>query len=186
MKHLKICLVFLTSSLFFGCSESETPESVQALKPVYGTLNDISSSIKSVDVQPIKKVGKIYTINNLLFINEVGKGVHVIDNSLKVSPKKIKFIEIPGNVDIAIKGNYMYADIGSGLATINISDINNVEMTSFDSNYVPDNLQFQPPQAMLNLFNSSKVYFECPQSDKGIIISWEVVTMPKPQCYLNN
>ena len=186
MKLIKFCLIFLFGLLFFGCSESETPESVQALKPVYGTLDDISSGIKSIDAQPIKKLGKIYTIDNLLFINEVGKGVHVIDNSLKASPQKIKFIEIPGNVDIAIKGNYMYADIGSGLATINIADINNVTMTSFDSNYVPENLQYQPPQAMLNLFNGSKVYFECPQSDKGIIISWEVVTMPKPQCYLNN
>ena len=83
------------------------------------------------------------------------------------NPIKIKFITIPGNVDIAIKGNYLYADMGSGLATLDISDLDHIKIENFNNSYLKDNLHIEPPRALIAAINSTKVYYECPDSDKG-------------------
>jgi hypothetical protein len=98
--------------LFMGsCSDNETTKSVIGFKPVYGGLEDIQKLITTTAPQPLKSVGKIYTYGNLLLINEVGKGVHVYDNQDPSAPVNLKFIAIPGNVDVALKDGYLYADL---------------------------------------------------------------------------
>ena len=54
------------------------------------------------------------------------KGIHVIDNSNPSSPKNIAFIDIPGNIDLAVKGNMLYADLYTDLVTLDISNPLNV------------------------------------------------------------
>ena len=56
-------------------------------------------------------------------INEQLQGVHVIDNSDLSNPQKIGFINIEGNIDIALKGDYIYADDYYNLVVIDISNI---------------------------------------------------------------
>lgn len=182
---LKNLLLLGIVALLLSCSSNEAPPEVVALKPVYGTTDDILELIQTTEPQPLKSVGKIYTIGDLLFINEIGKGVHVIDNSDPKNPEKMKFIDIPGNVDIAIKGSDMYADMGAGLATIDISDLENIKKTHFDSHYVQDLQQHMPPQSLIELYSGAKVYYECPDKSKGTVISWTTETMPKPNCYIN-
>ena len=41
---------------------------------------------------------------NLIFVSERYRGIHVIDNSDPESPQDIAFIRVPGNIDIAMKG----------------------------------------------------------------------------------
>ena len=64
--------------------------------------------------------GKIYFKEGYIFINEELKGIHVIDNRNPENPQNIGFIEIPGNVDIAIKNNTLYADSYIDLGAIDI------------------------------------------------------------------
>ncbi len=71
----------------------------------------------------LEKPGKIYFYNNYIFINEQREGVHIIDNSNPASPVNIGFMPIPGNVDIAISNQVLYADNYTDLLTIDISDI---------------------------------------------------------------
>jgi hypothetical protein len=170
----------------WGCNESDTPEMVQGLRPIYGTPEELAKLIRSDQPLTLKQVGKIYTRGNLLFINEVNKGVHVFDNIDPKNPIKLKFIHIPGNIDVAVKGNYLFADMGAGLVTIDITDIHNVAVTDIDNNYVSEINQVQPPQNTLDLLRNGKIYFECADRSKGPIVSWELVEMPKPQCYINN
>src|SRR5687767_6946565 len=73
--------------------------------PVYQTKAEVRNNIKSNAPKPLKKPGKIYIRGNTIFLNEIDKGIHVIDNSNPSSPVNIAFIDIPGNVDIAVKGN---------------------------------------------------------------------------------
>ena len=56
----------------------------------------------------------------------------MIDNTNPASPQNIAFIDIPGNLDIAIKGNIMYADNYADLLTIDISDMQNPNLTCRD------------------------------------------------------
>jgi len=60
--------------------------------------------------QSLSVPGKIYIYGDYLFITEAGKGIHVVDNTNPVFPHFINFINIPGNVDIAINNNILYAD----------------------------------------------------------------------------
>lgn len=66
--------------------------------------------------------GKIYVYNDYLFINESGKGIHVVDNKNPSFPKIINFIKIPGNVDMAVNDNFLYADCYVDLLTFDISN----------------------------------------------------------------
>jgi hypothetical protein len=38
---------------------------------------------------------------------------------------------------------------------------------------------------MTSNFSSNKVYFECPDPTKGMVISWEINEILKPECYIN-
>lgn len=183
MKHIYLLGITLTL-LLSACSEQEVTEKVVGLKPVYGTLATLSSSIKTTENEPMKSVGKIYVYQNKLLINEVTKGVHIFDNADPSNPIPLKFIAIPGNVDVAIKDNFMYADLGVGLVTIDISDLDNVVVTSFDQNYINSENLSRPPASATQLITSERVYFECPDVSKGLVISWEQEEMPKPECYI--
>ncbi len=70
----------------------------------------------------LKNTGKIYFYQDYIFINERNEGIHIIDNSNPLQPDNIGFINIPGNVDIAIKGTTLYADNYADLLTIDISN----------------------------------------------------------------
>jgi Uncharacterized conserved protein len=177
-----ILLIILPSA----CTEREVQETVLGLRPVYGTINDLRASIKTIESMPMKTVGKIYVYEDKLLINEVTKGVHIFDNSNPKSPIPIKFITIPGNLDVALKDNFMYADMGIGLATIDISNLNQVVVTSFDNNHVSKENMLNPTSEAIRLIPTERAYFECPDVSKGIILNWEIHQMPKPECYVTH
>ena len=180
-------IFFFVAALAFlltACSEQEATEKVLGLKPIYGNIDDLATMISTTDNQPMQSVGKIYVYEDKLLINEVGKGVHIFNNADPRNPSPLKFINIPGNVDVAIKDNYMYADLGVGLATIDITDLDNIAVTSFDQNHVNSLNMARPPAAVVGLFVTDKVFFECPDQSKGLILSWEKAEMPKPDCFV--
>ena len=94
--------------------------------PIYATAESFrNNAIVTEGPREMIEPGKIYYYNNTLLINEVRQGIHVYDNSNPENPTAIAFINIPGNVDMAIKENILYADNYVDLLTIDISDIMN-------------------------------------------------------------
>ncbi|WP_316832575.1 hypothetical protein [Pedobacter aquatilis] len=73
-----------------------------------------------------KKTGKIYIYNDFLFINEPYKGIHIFNNANPNAPVNIAFLQIPGNIDIAVQNNVLYADSYVDLLAFDISSINNI------------------------------------------------------------
>ncbi|MEP7374210.1 MAG: hypothetical protein ABI675_12520 [Chitinophagaceae bacterium] len=96
-------------------------------EPVYKTKTEVKANIKSNPARQLENTGKIYILGNFIFLNEIDKGIHVIDNTNPSAPKNIAFIDIPGNVDMAVKGNMLYADMYTDLVAIDITDPNNVK-----------------------------------------------------------
>jgi hypothetical protein len=94
--------------------------------PVYKTGAEIRANIKSNAPRAIEKPGKLFIHGSYIFLNEVDKGVHIINNANPASPQNIAFIDIPGNMDIAVKGNTMFADLYTDLIAIDISNPLNV------------------------------------------------------------
>ena len=125
-------IVFLTvllglSVLLEGCTDRcEYINEYRYYEPVYTSLEEIRSSVEVADPAPVTTIGKIYLKDHWLFVNDPGKGIHVIDNHDPSNPVLKSFITIPGNYDLAVKGNTLYADSYIDLVAIDISDINNV------------------------------------------------------------
>lgn len=107
------------------CEESHTNV---VYHPVYQTLADIrSQEIKTESARALSSPGKIYFKDHHIFINEPNQGIHIIDNSDPVNPKNLRFIEIPGNVDMAIRNNTLYADSYSDLIALDISNLQDIK-----------------------------------------------------------
>lgn len=70
----------------------------------------------------LENPGKIYFKDDYLYVNEINQGIHVIDNSDPSNPQNLAFIEIPGNIDIAIRNNTMYVDSHIDLIALDISN----------------------------------------------------------------
>lgn len=160
---LKNCLLFVFAVLVFASCESTYEETYIANVPQYMSFEEFRKmSIKSTSAQAMQKTGKMYFKDNYLFINEITKGVHVIDNSNPAAPQNIAFIEIPGNVDISIVGNTMYADSYVDLLVLDISDIHDVKkIARYEDAF---------PQVYPNL-NSEYPVVDYDHS-KGIVIGW--------------
>jgi hypothetical protein len=110
-------------SMFPGCVKDTYQKSYTYTYyvPVYKTHQQVRDEIKSNTPQPVSRPGKIYVRGNYIFLNEIDKGIHVIDNTDPSHPKNIAFIDIPGNMDMAIKGNTLYADLYTDLVAIDIT-----------------------------------------------------------------
>lgn len=111
-------LVFALQS----CLKDNVTKTYSIFEPIYKSKTEVLSEIKSSTPVSISNPGKIYMYGNYIFLNEVNKGVHIIDNSNPANPSIKAFINIPGNVDIAVKGSTLYADLFADLVVVDISN----------------------------------------------------------------
>lgn len=125
LKYLFLSLIFIG---FLSCDNNDDDdyEFVQVATPQLMSKTAFRSSVEVAAPKTIEEPGKIYVYNNYIFVGDVDAGIHVIDNSNPEAPQAIKFIEIPGNEDISVKDNFLYADSATDLVVFDISDINNV------------------------------------------------------------
>ena len=121
-------LSILTISLFTQCKKNP------------GNKLELIETVKIMSVQEMRalpvgiakphtvaKTGKIYIYNDYLFINEPHKGIHVYNNTNPNNPINMAFLQVPGNVDLAISNNILYADSYVDLLAFDISSINNIK-----------------------------------------------------------
>ena len=128
MKTLKYVLIALTLGLFSACSFTyETEEALFAV-PEIKSLAEIRSGITIESAQPTNSDGKIYVTQNYLFYIAQESGIHIFNNTNPVNPQNIAFINLPGVHDIAVKGNYLYADNYIDLVVFDISSISTITL----------------------------------------------------------
>ncbi len=128
MKRIfSIILSLIGISMIFASCEDKYTEEYYELQPVYLSYADFRQSVKITSGHDLEKPGKIYNWNQWIFINELTEGIHIYDNSNPISPQYKGFITIPGNVDIAIQNNIMYADSYIDLVAIDLSDMSNIK-----------------------------------------------------------
>ena len=126
--------IFLNSCVKDDCKQFYT---YSYYIPVYKTTAEVRAGIKSDAPQQVDNPGKIVILGNYIFLNEIDKGIHVINNSNPASPQNVAFISIPGNEDIAVKGNTLYADLYTDLVTLDISDPLNVVVKKYNEGVFP-------------------------------------------------
>src|SRR6476469_7414860 len=105
-----ILLAFLGLWLMQGCLKDsfQRTYTYTYYKPVYKTTAEVRGNIKTNAPQNVERPGKIYMYGSYIFLNEIDKGIHIIDNSNPAQPRNAGFIDIPGNMHLAVKGNTLY------------------------------------------------------------------------------
>ena len=144
---LKTTALFFCAAILFlqqGCVKDVCTQTYTYtyFQPVYKTTAEVRANIKSNTPKPVVNPGKIYIKGNYIFLNEINKGIHVIDNSNSVAPKNISFIDLPGNVDIVVKNNVLYADFYTDLVAIDITNPLNAIVAKFVSNIFPERFYY--------------------------------------------
>lgn len=168
-----VVIAILLASLAGCTSEPEaTLVTKEGYRPIYMPYEQIRQ-FSSSSPRPLEHAGKIYIKGNYVFINEVNKGIHIINNQNPASPQPISFVSVPGNVDIAVKGNVLYADNAVDLLALDISNPVEVKLLKRIENAFPN--QVFPPH--------TGVSFECADPAKGVIVGWEKVMLENPKCF---
>lgn len=166
----KTLLLALVLILVFGCDSNENKDYdyYNVARPILMSKSELRTSVEILGPQNILDEGKIYTYNNYIFINDNNLGVHIIDNTVPSSPQAIAFIKIPGNKDISIKNNYLFADSFVDLVVFDISNIGNID-------------EINRLQDVFNIYdynipdNADIVEFDDFDFFEDIVVGWDVV-----------
>ena len=136
--RIKICILIFLALLQMGCMKDKVTRTYTISTPIYEVLTTFRQTIKSQPAVNISNPGKITVLGKYIFMSEPYVGIHVIDNSNPSNPKNVSFINIPGNEDMAIKGNTLYADAYGDLVSFDITDPLNAVPKNFAANVFPD------------------------------------------------
>ncbi|WP_207510745.1 LVIVD repeat-containing protein [Longitalea luteola] len=142
MLVLQLMVTVILIGFFSNCDKEKATRTYTWYEPVYKTLTEVRAGMKSGPAQALKHPGKIYIYGNYIFLNEQNEGIHIIDNTQPAAPKRISFIPIPGNVDLAVNGNTLYADSYSDLVTFDISNPQAVVVKKFTSDAFPNRIYY--------------------------------------------
>lgn len=165
----KSILSLLLVLAIVSCDKKEEGDYADYLvaTPITMSVTEFKNSVEVVAPRPINESGKIYAYQNYIFVNDKYKGVHVIDNSDPSSPQKISFIKIAGNVDISVKGNFLYADSLTDLIVLDISEINAVRIVNRMEDVLRDNVVWP----VADIYEYDGIDYQ-----NEILVGWDVKT----------
>ncbi|MDI1256349.1 MAG: hypothetical protein PSV16_09620 [Flavobacterium sp.] len=143
-KLLPIIAASVMLVFFAACSSSDDgpTENVTFAVPVVKSLATIRSGVKVTAARQTASEGKIYVTQNNLFYIAKEEGVHIFNNTNPSSPQNIAFLEIEGVHDIAVKGNYLYADNFIDLLVFDISNLSNITLVKTIENVIGFNAAY--------------------------------------------
>jgi hypothetical protein len=163
-------LIILAAS----CSDKVVQEYTYTVNsPIYMSHEEFNNRVIASEPRALETPGKLHFKDNMIYIVEQYKGIHVINNSDPASPQFVSFIEMPGVVDIASKGYTMYADSYTDLVALDISDPNQVREVGREPNVFSQNTGFWsslPPTE--NDYPIGQI-----DPNQGVIIGWKVETI---------
>ena len=150
-------------------------------KPVYGADTAYKKLSVSAAPRPVTNAGKIYVRGNTIFQNDMGEGIHVVDITNPLTPARLSFIGLPGNTEMAVKGNFMYANNFDDIVVINISNVSQpVEVKRLKKAFGAYNAQrpytWQAPKSG---------YYDCPRFyNDSVVIKWVADSVYRT-CFIN-
>jgi hypothetical protein len=177
VKNLRYSLVLLSLVTCVATSPYHGNYWRATHEPVYMPWEEFRESVRVLPPQDIKKRGKIYVKDNYLYVNEPYKGIHVFDNTNPKKPVAKCFLHIIGNVDLSIKGSFLYADSYVDLLVFaltiypeDITLVNRIEdVFSYDAyQNLPFDEQSDP---------NNRAFFSPGYADpkKGVVIGWRKI-----------
>jgi hypothetical protein len=153
-------------------------EKVWGSKPVYASQAAAKAIHYTAQKQPIVQAGNIYAFGHYIFQVDVGRGIHVIDNTVPAQAERIGFITVNGCAQLSIKGSYLYTNSIADLVTLDISNPAQVHEVSRVPNAFPE-FQYNYPLVQPD----STGYYTCPRYD-SVVVDW-VKDSIYAACYKN-
>ncbi len=164
----------LTSCVFFQLDDDGDFD-IQGYAPVYGEFESLGT-IEYQAPQAIENAGKIFYLNQYLFIVESGKGIHIYDNEDPESPNNLAFISVPGCYNVAVKDQYLYVNNYADLVVVDVSDLDNVRTIQRFQNQLG---------AHSDYFPKPDGSYLCPDETR-FVVDWVETTFSSDECYLIN
>lgn len=165
MKTLRKIFVFAALPLLLSWSSDYDNVNWTNYYPILMHRADLENSVTNLQSQDFSNPGKVYIYGNSIYIVELYKGIHVIDNSIPETPGKVGFISIPGAVDVAIKDDVLYADNAIDLVAVDISSYPEIQVLSRVNDVFPE---LTPPDLDFIPYGYS-VYSRPPNT---VIVAW--------------
>lgn len=158
--------VLATGMLFLqGCVKNtcDMTYTYRQYTPIYMDEATFENSVAVEAPRNLENPGKIFVKDDFLFVSEMGKGVHIFDNSDPAAPIALSFLVVPGNFDINANCDKLYVDSSTDLL---VFDIKNPAAPSFVNrikNTLPAMLSYRGFHADANM---------------GVVVEWrtQVVT----------
>ncbi len=176
MQKKVLLLLFAVCLGFLSCdnTDPEYADFVVARPLLMSSAEFKANAVAVTDPVPIENSGKIYAYQNYIFVGDVGKGVHVIDNTNPQAPTSIAFVKIEGNADISIKNNRLFADSYGDLVVFDISDISKITLVNRLENAINENYYIQVNDVE---WPEADIYeYEDFDYTNQVIVGWEVAT----------
>ncbi len=120
-----LILIFLFQSCWYTGVDDDNEPYRSVYKPITQNRIDFEKTINLKEARQIITSGKIYVKEDLIYLNELGKGFHILDNSDPENPQPLAFIEIPLATDLAIRNNILYVHHAVDLVSFSYSVSNN-------------------------------------------------------------
>ena len=137
-RFLYLVPALLVALIPSACTDKCTETRVfKRFSSVTFTAAQIRQPVTTGPARTLQEPGKIYTKDGFLFINELKQGIHIIDNRNPDAPKMVAFVRIPGNGDMAVRDNILYADSYMDLVALDISDVTNIKQVKRMNNVFP-------------------------------------------------
>src|SRR5207253_1944522 len=116
--------------------------------------------------QPVVQAGNIYAFGHYIFQVDVGRGIHVIENTNPAQADRIGFITVNGCTQLSIKGKYLYTNSMADLVTLDISNPAHVHEVNRVLSAFPE-FQYYYPLAQ----PEETGYYTCPRYD-SVVVGW--------------
>ncbi len=113
------------------------PSNPANFEPILMSRTDMEASVKLGEARPIVSPGKMWLYNNLIFLVEQYKGIHIIDNSNPAATKTIAFIQVDGCTEITMKGDILYANNAVDMIGIKSTDFTSINVITRHRNMLP-------------------------------------------------
>jgi hypothetical protein len=169
---MKCCLLLFVLFPLLSCwkyNGTPYPSSqtkVWGNKPVYASESEAKKILYDPQKHAIYRPGNIYAFQHFIYQVDIGRGIHVIDNSQPAIADRIGFITVKGCEQISIKGKYLYTNSYTDLVTLDIADPLNMKILSRIADAFPEFLYNYPLAEP-----EDSGYYTCPTTD-SLVVGW--------------
>lgn len=168
MKKFASLIIATSFFLFQGCihwgANDDDVIPINNYEPVImqRTAFEATTVLESTP-RAIENSGKIYVKGNYIYVNEVNKGFHLINNSDPTNPVNIGFVNVLGSTDLSIKDDVFYANNARDLIAFKIDEATEtLTITKRLENVFP---QLWSPEGPL--------YYEGEENE--VVVDWELI-----------